>query len=159
MELNVVHKVERDVARAVKRANDTLGSATDVIEQSKRIYGTSLVIRGVSWIAIYALSRWLLESVNGQALRVAIALLPTAVFAWFLWTWVTGVARMDELERRIELEALAFAFPISIIFFATLGLLDVALPLSQDGLSVRTVWLMMPMLYYIGLWRAQRRYR
>ena len=110
-------------------------------------------------MATYALSRWLIDVVDGRALRVAVALLPTPVFAWFLWTWVKGVARMDELERRIELEALAFAFPISIIVLATLGLLDVAITLDRDGFSLRNLWLLMPMLYYIGLWRAQRRYR
>jgi len=31
-------------------------------------------------------------------------------FVWWLWTWMKGVSQMDELERRIELEALGFAF-------------------------------------------------
>src|SRR5688572_13483538 len=88
-------------------------STKDALEQTKRIYGTPLLIRGLLWIATYALSRWLLEVVDGPSLRVAVALLPTPVFAWFLWTWMSGVMRMDELERRIELEALAFAFPVS----------------------------------------------
>ena len=48
---------------------------------------------------------------------------------------------------------------MSDVFFATLGLLDVALTLDLNDFSLRNVWLMMPMLYYIGLWRAQRRYR
>ena len=161
-----VERVERDVAKALRGAKgaisgsaEAIGCSAEAIEQTKRINGTTLLTRGVLWMATYAVSRWLLEVVHGQALRAAIALLPTPVFAWFLWTWVRGVARMDELERRVELEALAFAFPVSIVFFATLGLLDVALTLDPSDFSLRNVWLMMPMLYYIGLWRAQRRYR
>jgi hypothetical protein len=50
------------------------------------------------------------------------------------------------LARRVELEALAFAFPISMVFFATLGLLDVAMTLDPMAFSLRNVWLMMPML-------------
>ena len=161
-----VERVERDVAKALQgakgaigRSAEAIGCSAEAIGQTKRIYGTTLLTRGVLWMATYAVSRWLLEVVEGQALRAAVALLPTPVFAWFLWTWVKGVARMDELERRVELEALAFAFPVSIVFFATLGLLDVALTLDPNDFSLRNVWLMMPMLYYIGLWRAQRRYR
>lgn len=152
-------KIDHTVAGALDTANKAIECSAEALEQTKRIYGTTLLTRGLLWMVTYAVSRWLLEVVDGQALRVVIALLPTPVLAWFLWTWVRGVARMDELERRIELEALAFAFPISIIFFATLGLLDVVLTLDPNDFSLRNVWLMMPMLYYIGLWRAQRRYR
>jgi hypothetical protein len=159
MELNMGRKIDRTAAGALETVNNAVECSAEALEQTKRIYGTALLTRGVLWMVTYAVSRGLVEVVDGQALRIAVAVLPTPVFAWFLWTWVRGVARMDELERRIELEALAFAFPVSIIFFATLGLLDVALTLDPNDFSLRNVWLMMPMLYYIGLWRAQRRYR
>lgn len=152
-------KVERTVAEALDNANKAIGCSAEAIEQTKVIYGTTLLTRGVLWMATYAASRGLLEVVDDRWLRVAISLAPTPVFAWFLWTWVRGVTRMDELERRIEFEALAFAFPVSIVFLATLGLLDVAVTLDPNDFSLRNVWLMMPMLYYIGLWRAKRRYR
>jgi hypothetical protein len=69
-----------------------------------------------------------------------------------------GAAAMDELQRQIELEALGFAFPSALVFLSTLGLLDVAITLNPDDFSLRHTWLMLPMLYYIGLWRAQRKY-
>ena len=152
-------KVRADIDGALRVGQKAIGCSAEALEQTRRIYGTTLLTRGALWMATYALSRWLIDVVDDQALRVAVALLPTPVLAWFLWAWAKGVARMDELERRIELEALAFAFPISIIGFATLGLLDVALPLDREDFSLRNLWLLMPMLYYIGLWRAQRRYR
>ena len=152
-------KAQRDVTRALQGAQQAISGAVEAIEQTKRVYGTTLLIRGVLWMATYAASRILLEVVGDQWLRIAISLAPTPVFAWFLSAWVKGLARMDELERRIELEALAFAFPVSIVVLATLGLLEVAITFDPNDFSLRNVWLMMPMLYYIGLWRAQRRYR
>ena len=152
-------KVQRDVTGALQGTQQAIGGAVQAIEQTKRVYGTTLLIRGVLWMATYAASRALLEVVGDQWLRIAISLAPTPVLAWFLWAWVNGLSRMDELERRIELEALTFAFPVSIVFFATMGLLDVAITLDPNDFSLRNVWLMMPLLYYIGLWRAQRRYR
>jgi signal transduction histidine kinase len=146
-------KAAEAAARAIKEAGGT-------IEQTKRIYGTRLLVRGLLWLSIYLLSRGLLElGIAPAAARVAIALLPTPFFVYYLWTWMKGVSEMDELQRRIELEALGFAFPASLVFLATLGLLDVAMTLKPDAFSFRHTWLMMPMLYYIGLWRAQRKYQ
>ena len=159
MELNMDRKVERTVAEVLETAHKVIGGSAEAIEQSKRIYGARLLVRGLLWAAIYIASRWALESdVQSNALRIVIALAPTPFFIWWLWTWLEGVSRMDELQRRIELEALAFAFPVTLVLLATLGLIDVAITLNPDDFSLRHVWLMMPMLYYIGLWRAQRRY-
>ena len=152
-------EIHATTKRAVDSAKTVVDSAKDAVEQTKRIYAGTPLTRTVLAIAAYAVSRWLLETADGAPLRVAVALLPAPFFAWFLWTWINGLARMDELERRIELEALGFAFPVSIAFLATLGLLDVALRSASIGGGVWNAWLMMPMLYYIGLWRAQRRYR
>jgi hypothetical protein len=152
--------VQDKVADALKDVKDVVNSAGAAVERSKQIYGTRLVVRGVLWMAIYAVSRGLLElDVAPTAGRVAIALLPVPFFVWWLWTWMKGVSQMDELERRIELEALAFAFPIAVVLLMTLGLLDLAMPLNPDDWSPRHVWAMMPALYFMGLWRAKRRYQ
>jgi len=147
----------RKAAEAAAKAIEVTGGT---IEQTRAVYGTRLLIRGLLWVSVYMLSRGLLELLAGPpAARIAIAFLPTPFFVYYLWTWMKGVSEMDELQRRIELEALGFAFPASLVFLATLGLLDVATTLNADDFSLRHTWLMMPLLYYIGLWRAQRRYQ
>ena len=152
--------VESKVAEVLKDSKHVIDDAMEAVGQTKRVYGARLLMSGVLWVAVYIASRWLLEStIEARAARIGIALLPTPFMAWYLWTWFTGISRMDELQRRIELEALAFAFPVSLVFLATLGLLDVATALNPDDFSLRHTWLMLPMLYYVGLWKAQRRYR
>ena len=153
-------EAEAAAQAAAKDAHRGVEFAAQAVERQRELYGTRLLVRGILWISIYALSRGLLE-MNGLAteVRVGAALLPVPFFVWWLWTWMKGVAQMDELERRIELEALAFAFPIALILLMTLGLLDLAVPLSQDDFSPRHIWAMMPALYYMGLWRAKRRYQ
>jgi hypothetical protein len=146
--------------KAAEAAAQSITAAGGALEQTRRVYGTRLLIRGLLWASVYLLSRGLLElAITSPALRVGIALLPAPFFVYYLWTWMKGVAEMDELERRIELEALGFAFPSALVFLATLGLLDVAITLNPDDFSLRHTWLMLPMLYYIGLWRAKRRYQ
>ena len=155
MLIPILHR-QRKAAQAAAKAIEEVGGT---IEQTRRVYGTRLLIRGLLWASVYLLSRGLLElTIPSAAARVAIALLPTPFFVYYLWTWMKGVSEMDELERRIELEALGFAFPSALVFLATIGLLDVAITLNPDDFSLRHTWLMLPMLYYIGLWRAKRRY-
>ena len=146
--------------KAAEAAAQAIKDAGGAVEATRKVYGTRLLIRGMLWASVYLLSRGLLElGIASPAARVAIAFLPTPFFVYYLWTWMKGVSEMDELQRRIELEALGFAFPASLVFLATLGLLDVAITLNPDDFSLRHTWLMMPMLYYVGLWRAQRRYQ
>src|SRR5436190_12621379 len=145
----------RKAAEAAAKAIQEAGAS---IEQTRRVYGTRLLIRGLLWVSIFLLSRGLLElEIPSTAARVAIALLPTPFFVYYLWTWMKGVGEMDELERRIELDALGFAFPAAIVFLMTIGLLDVAITLNPADFSLQHIWLMMPLFYYAGLWRAKKR--
>jgi len=148
--------LRKKIAKAQQAAEEAGGA----IEQTKRVYGARLLLAGLVWGSLYLLSRGLLELTTlDRTIRVAIALLPTPAFVWFLWTWLKGLAEMDELERRIELEALAFAFPICAVLLMTLGLMELAMPLNKDDWSYRHVWAIMPTLYFLGLWRAKRRYQ
>jgi hypothetical protein len=65
------------------------------------------------------------------------------------------VRRMDELHLRVQLEALAIAFPFAIVFLMLLGLFGQALNLADE----RHVWHYLPMFYFLGLALAWRRYR
>ena len=152
----ILHR-KRKAAEAAAKAIKEAGGA---IEQTKRVYGTRLLVRGLLWVSIYMLSRGLLElNTLPPAARVVIALLPTPFFVYYLWTWMKGVGEMDELERRIELEALGFAFPVAVVVLMTLGLLDIAITLNPNDFSLHHIWAMMPAFYYAGLWRAKKRYQ
>jgi hypothetical protein len=146
--------------KATEAAHAAVSEAAGAIEQTWQVYGARLLVRGLLWMSVYVVSRGLLAlDVSPQPLRPLIALFPVPFFIWYLVTWTKGVARMDELQRRIELEALGFAFPAVLVVLMTMGLLDVASTLPPGDFSLRNSWLLLPMLYYIGLWRAQRRYQ
>lgn len=118
------------------------------------------MIAGLLWVSFFLIARGLLAmDVGSSWVRAGIALVPVPFFVWYLLTWTKGVAQMDELERRIELEALGFAFPAALVLLMTLRLLDVAITLNPDDFSVRHIWAMLPLLYYVGLWRAKARYQ
>ncbi len=114
----------------------------------------------LTFVSTWFIARGILEldDIN-PALRVAAALLPIPPFSFMLWQIIKGVRQMDELEQRIHLEALAVAFPLSMILLMTLGLLELAIELPAEDLSYRHVWALLPALYFAGLALARRRYQ
>jgi hypothetical protein len=67
--------------------------------------------------------------------------------------------RVDELERRIQLEALAIAFPAAVLLLMALALLERATALSPQDWSYRHIWFFLPLFYFASLGVARRRYR
>lgn len=66
---------------------------------------------------------------------------------------------MDELERRIQLEALAFAYPLALLLLMTLGLLEFVVELNPNDWSYRHVWQFTVVFYLFGVVMAKRRYQ
>ena len=115
---------------------------------------------GLIWTLVYFFAVIVLRSLDLEAWqKVAVALLPIPPFVVFILVVVSQIRTMDELQRRVHLEALAIAFPLAMLLLMTLGLLEQAIGLSSDDWSYRHVWIYLPFFYYVGLAFARRRYR
>jgi hypothetical protein len=111
------------------------------------------------WIATYFGARLGIEVLEaGSPLRLVVVLAPIPPFAGVLWFFIRAVRGADELERRIHLEALAVAFPLSMLMLMVLGLLDLAIDLNPDDWSYRHLWPFMTVFWLIGMALARRRY-
>lgn len=121
---------------------------------------THPLLWGVLWVLAYFGARFLLEAgPMSTGLRILVSISPGPFFANFLWRFIQGIRELDELDRRIHLEALAVAFPLSILLVMTLGLLELAVPLNPDDWSYRHIWPILFAFYFIGLSVARRRYQ
>jgi hypothetical protein len=122
--------------------------------------GRKVLGAGVLWALVYFGARALLE---GEGLstseRVLAAIAPIPLFAAFLWSYLRLVRSADELERRVHLEALGVAFPLTLLLLTTLGLFQRAIALPFEDWSYAHVALYVPFLYFLGLTIAWRRYR
>ena len=119
-----------------------------------------VISAAVLWTLVYFLARWLLDNRQLQdSLRVVVALTPIVPFAIFLVLMLAGIRQMDELHRRVHLEALAIAFPLTMLLLMLLGLLQLVIPLSPEDWSYRHVWQFLPLLYFLGLAFTWRRYQ
>jgi len=118
------------------------------------------VISASAWILAYFFARGILETNQlSEGTRFVLALIPIIPFALFLMSVLAGIRELDELQRRVHLEALAIAFPLTMLLLMLLGLIELVVPLSPDDWSYRHVWQFLPIFYFLGLTFTWRRYQ
>jgi hypothetical protein len=122
----------------------------------KRNWGflLSVIVFALSYIA----ARGMLEQELATGWKVTFALLPLPPFVYFLLKFIQNIRTMDEMERRINLEALAIAFPLCLVLIMTLGLLELAIPLNPNDWSYRHILPFVVAFYFIGMAIARKKY-
>ena len=115
------------------------------------------VLSGLTLAAVVGVS-WALDRVPlAPSGRLALGLIPVVLWGTTIALLVRASRRLDELQRRIQLEALAIAFPAAMM-------LGMAVEYAQKagcarGLGVGDVWPAMFLLYVPALALAHWRYR
>ena len=111
---------------------------------------------GISFVAAV----WLIEAGHlSTPARAAAAMLPAMAMAAFLWVEISYLRQLDEFHRRVQLEALAVAFPLALLLVFTVGSLERAGVQLQGFERPRDLWPLVLIPYPIGLLLAWRRYR
>ena len=134
----------------------TTMTETSAYRNAKRRYLTEFLAAMAAYtLAVLASSLWL-RAHPASAWRVPVALVPLIPIVAALGAWIRLFRRMDEMHRRMQLEALAFAFGGTALLVIAYGFLEVA---GFPRLTVWWVWVVMAMLWFVGLFVARRRYR
>ena len=121
-------------------------------------WGRLMILGGTSILSYFAV-RVVLEMAGiPAAWRIIVALVPVPIFTWLLYEIIRGSRQLDELQRRIQLEALAIAFPVTLTLLMTLGLLELVIPFDREDWSYRHVWQMQGIVYLASLFITYRRY-
>lgn len=116
-------------------------------------------ILAITWLLAYFTARGVLEHATLDTwARVTVAVLPVPVFAAFLWAYVGVVRGLDELERKIHLEALGIAFSLATLLLTTLALMQRAVNLKFEDWSYAHVWIYLPIFYYLSFLVVSKRY-
>lgn len=94
-----------------------------------------------------------IESRAGQALVALSPMIPGGLMCWVI---LRQMRRVDELQRRIQLEALACAFAATALLTFSYGFLE---GVGYPRLSMFVVWPVMAVSWTLGLVFASWRYR
>lgn len=127
----------------------------------KSVWRSGSVVSGVVWFLSYIAVRAAAEApaTFSRTTLIAIVLIPVVPAALFLYFFITELRRADELQRRIQLEALAFAYPLTLLLLMTLGLLQLVIDLDPANWSYRHVWQFVIVFYLAGIGVSVRRYQ
>jgi hypothetical protein len=123
----------------------------------KRYYIRS-IIPMLAYIALIIGSHYLAEQVVLPWLKAALALSPLLALAWIFYYYFNYLAECDELERKIEMDAIAISAMSGVLCgMALLFLSDHALlQLSERSIiviSVGAICFGYIITRYLGIWR------
>jgi hypothetical protein len=108
------------------------------------------------YVVVLLGTAWVLNAYPEGQWRYAVAVLPVLPVVLVLWAVQRAMARMDELQRRVQLEGVVFASVVTGVVTFTYGFLEgVGLP------HLNYIWVLpfMFALWGIGTAVAGRRYR
>lgn len=126
------------------------------IQETTRSYLKEFGTAMVAYTVVLFLSIWAINSHLRSPWRYPVALLPMIPAAFALIAVVRHLGRLDELQRRIQFEALAFAFGGTALLTFSYGFVE---NVGFPHLSWFWVWPLMALLWSIGLVIANRRYQ
>ena len=124
-------------------------------DTGKRRYNRDVLIALLAYAVLLAASGYIVGANRDADWRYAVAVLPMVPAAFVAVAWVRYYRTVDELQQRIALEALAFAFGGTALITFGYGFLDAA---GLPRISWWWVWPLMAILWIIGGWLARKRW-
>ena len=122
-------------------------------------HGRRVLIAGATWFLVYAASRFALQEFHLVAPWAWVAALAHLfAFFWFVAVVERALKSADELQRLIQLEALALAFSTTMVLLMTLGLMEIFHG-GRLQFPLLDIWAMLPVTYAICFTVAYQRYR
>lgn len=122
----------------------------------RKYLGLMLAGLAAYMLTLFLAQRLLAGGVEPDWLRILLSIAPMLPAAGICWIVFRSIARLDEMQRKLQLEALSLAFAgMALITFGYGFLEGVGLP----RLSMFVVWPLMAVLWVAGLVVGRIRYR
>lgn len=113
-----------------------------------------------AYLVLLWISTWLLKRVDEPALRALLALLPVAPIALAVRAIVRYIRDVDELQQRIELEAVSTATALVTVAYLGAGFLQLAKVIDvPSGAAMIWVFPLVCLVYGVAMAVVVRRYR
>ena len=130
------------------------------MDKTKKTSSNKAAIFAVIWLVTYSISLLTIKKLSPDTTTgVILSLLPVVTFALFIYNFIKGVASMDEVQIRIQMEAAVIAFSLGLLMLMTLGLLDLVVTLNKEDWGYRHLVPYFAIFYFIGLFISKRKYK
>ena len=116
--------------------------------------------RGIGWIAVYVVIMFgiifLIDNMDDDNwLRFIVVLLPMVPATMAAVEFIRSISAMDELQQKIQFQALAFAFVMTALLTFSYGFLE---RVGFPRLTMFAVWPILATSWIVGVWLGNRRY-
>lgn len=120
-------------------------------------YAKEFGLAMIAYTIIVALSLKVLGAgVENQSLRALISISPILPVIAICWSILRNIRRSDELQRAIQIEALAIALAGTAILTMGYGFLE---NVGYPRLTMFVVWPLIAVLWTVSLFFSSRRYK
>lgn len=129
------------------------------MEKSKKHLSDRVPVYALIWAVSYIGSLGAMKTLElSPAVGIMLTLVPAIAFALFLYKFYRSLYFMDEVQIKIQMEAVVVAFALALFTIMTLGLIDLAVELQPDDWSYRFLVPLFVAYYFIGLFISKRKY-
>ena len=119
-------------------------------------YFIEFTVAMVCYVVLLLLSVFLLKEMDPASLfRVPVALLPMIPAIGICWVVIRQLRSMDELQRKIQFEALSWAFGLTAVTTFSYGFLET---IGFPKLSYFLIWPVMAAFWIVALSASKKRY-
>ena len=126
----------------------------------RRRYTRELMLAMASYVMVLFVSIWLLKRIEEPALRALVALAPLPPIALAMRAIVRYIRDVDEMQQRIELEAVCIATAFVSLLYMAGGFLQIARVIAVDaGAAMIWVFPLVCLAYGLAKVVVLRRYR
>ncbi len=118
-----------------------------------------VLIYAILWCLSYVGSLFAIKSLQIPIeASVILTFISVLAFALFIYKFFRSIVFMDEVQIKIQMEAVVLAFALGLLLVMTLGLIDLFIVLNPEDWSYRFLVPIFIAFYFLGLFIAKRKY-
>ena len=129
------------------------------MNKQKKHVNDRVIVYAVICSTSYIGSLFALKTLDiSQAAGIILTLVTILAFSLFIYKYYRSIYFMDEVQVKIQMEAVVIAFSLGLLLLMTLGLLELRIQLNKDDWSYRHLFPMFLAFYFIGLLISRNKY-
>ncbi len=129
------------------------------MDKQKKHLNDRVLVFAVLWCLSYVGSLLVLKTLYiPTAAGILLTIITVIAFALFIYKYYRSIFFMDEVQIKVQMEAIVIAFSLGLLLLMTLGLLDLIITLNKNDWSYRYLVPLFIAFYFLGLFISKRKY-
>jgi len=129
------------------------------MDKSKKHLENRVYVYAALWLISYIGCKMAIKNlVLEKEVGLMLVIIPIITFALFIYKFYRSIVFMDEVQIKIQMEAVVVGFALGLLLLMALGLLELVIILPKEDWSYRHLVPYFVIFYCIGLFIAKRKY-